>query len=147
MSEKVTRQTKRRCNYQSGKNTRSMLADNPEALKLYDEFTRVTGQDFEQKIKDQEIVIKKLKRLARNYKNKFQKMKDIADCKNVISIKACCNDATKTEILCAISEDGRLEIWVPRNVIDVGSDVYDVGDQGDLVICSHWAYTHGLITV
>lgn len=48
---------------------------------------------------------------------------------------------TAKALLCIIDGD---EVWIPKSVIDDDSEVYQDGDEGDLVITEWFAEKEGL---
>lgn len=64
---------------------------------------------------------------------------------------ACFDDVkalrgTERALLCRLTTDGgeSREVWVPRSQITDDSEVYEIGDEGQLVVKSWFAEREGL---
>jgi len=70
---------------------------------------------------------------------------NLADEDDVVRFDDCrAVHATTKALLVSIPELGD-EIWVPQSVVHDESEVFDAGDEGELVLKEWWARKEGLV--
>lgn len=89
---------------------------------------------------------KQLKEAGLFYRRQFQWLDQLVREESVVALNCKCvyGDRRSVNISCVFSQVTR-PLMVPRDKIDVGSEVWEDGDEGMLIVDALWAYRNNLI--
>lgn len=89
---------------------------------------------------------KKLKEAGLFYRRQFQWLDHLVRSQSVVALDCKCVDGDRTSLrISCVFSHMKKPILVPRDMIDVGSEVWEDGDEGALVVDALWAYRNNLI--
>lgn len=84
--------------------------------------------------------------LAGRYYKRFQELDKIARGGFVYSFEGTATEDNEAQVRIRFPAL-RKEVWVPKDEIDVGSEVWEDGDEGVVWIDALWSYRNGLVVL
>ena len=89
----------------------------------------------------------KLRKISRKYRDRCRKLEALITGNGVTSFQVACIDDRDEEILCRFTGTKLPDTWVPKDLLDVGSEVWADGDESTIWVDSLWAYRKGLTDI